>query len=264
MVQNHKEKPVYKTWKARPSRTHRDTKNTPDEAISSLKSRKERILESALHIFAEKGFQNTTISEISKNAGVSEATIYEYFGTKEELFFAIPEKISTESRKETNSILPHIPGAEGRIRYIVHGYCNQYQTMPDYSALVLLALMSNKKFRQTNAHAAIRAMAHDLLNCIREGIQDGTFKKDLNPYLIRSILMGTMEHVFIHWHMQGRPPDANIMEMVDQFIEIVLKGIRAEKEDTGITIQLKLENAQGLRDLLHLQENLKNKNQPEK
>jgi AraC-like DNA-binding protein len=56
------------------------------------KTRKDRIMDAALRIFAEKSFQDATISEISKEAGVSEATIYEYFGTKEDLLFAIPEK----------------------------------------------------------------------------------------------------------------------------------------------------------------------------
>ncbi|MEN6638003.1 MAG: helix-turn-helix domain-containing protein, partial [Smithella sp.] len=55
-----------------------------------VKSRKDRIMDAALRIFAEKNFQEATISEISKEAGVSEATIYEYFGTKEDLLFAIP------------------------------------------------------------------------------------------------------------------------------------------------------------------------------
>ena len=46
------------------------------------KTRKDRIMDAALRIFAEKSFADATISEISKEAGVSEATIYEYFGTK--------------------------------------------------------------------------------------------------------------------------------------------------------------------------------------
>ena len=54
---------------------------------SRAKTRKDRIMDAALRIFAEKGFQNATITEISKEAGVSEATIYEYFGTKEDLLF---------------------------------------------------------------------------------------------------------------------------------------------------------------------------------
>ena len=63
--------------------------------------------------------------------------------------------------------------------------------------------MSNKRFRQTPAHAAIRRSSHALLDCVKEGIDDGTFKKDPNPYFIRSMLMGTIEHLLIHWHMTG-------------------------------------------------------------
>ncbi len=50
--------------------------------INPKAERRERIIESALKIFAEKGFQDATISEISKAAGVSDATVYEYFNCK--------------------------------------------------------------------------------------------------------------------------------------------------------------------------------------
>jgi TetR/AcrR family fatty acid metabolism transcriptional regulator len=217
--------------------------------------RKDRILDAALKIFAEKGFQNATIVEISKEAGVSEATVYEYFGTKEDLLFAIPEKISNEGFEELSRILPFIKGVEGRIRAILHGYVQLYQLNPHYSALVLLQLTANKRFRETAAHAAIRRSAHTLLDCIREGIADGTFKKDSNAYLIRSILLGTIEHLFIHWHMQGMPErDTSIMDLLDPFIEIVLDGIRAKREEHALTLHLKLEDARAFRELIKANE----------
>ncbi len=217
---------------------------------SKTKNRKDRIMEAALRFFAEKGFQNSTISEISKEAGVSEATIYEYFGTKEDLLFSIPEKISRESNRELDRILPFLPGVEDRMRAILRAYVQLYQSNPHYSALVLLQLMSNRRFRQTTAHGAIRDSAHVLLDCIREGIRNGAFKKDFNPFLIRSILLGTIEHMFIYWHMRGRPKDMIIMDLLDPFIEIVLNGIRAKKEEPGLTLHLKLESAGALGDLL--------------
>ncbi|MCK7512347.1 MAG: TetR/AcrR family transcriptional regulator [Desulfobacterales bacterium] len=73
--------------------------------------------------FAEKGFQNATITEISKEAGVSEATIYEYFGTKEDLLFAIPEKISNETFEKSSKVIPYIKGVEGKIRAIIAFLC---------------------------------------------------------------------------------------------------------------------------------------------
>ncbi len=214
---------------------------------NKTKSRKDRIMDAALRIFADKGFQNATISEISKEAGVSEATIYEYFGTKEELLFAIPEKISNESHEDTERALPYIKGVEGRIRASLLTYVRLYQSNPDYSALVLLQLMSSKRFRQTPAHAAIRRSARALLGTIKEGIEDGTFKKDSNAYLIRSLLLGTIEHLFIHWHMQGMPErETSIMDMLDSLIEIVLDGIRAKKDAPGLTLRLDPDSARAI------------------
>ena len=215
------------------------------------KTRKDRIMDAALRIFAEKGFQNATITEISKAAGVSEATIYEYFGTKEDLLFAIPEKISNDTFEESSKVIPYIKGVEGKIRAILLFYVQLYQSNPNYSALVLLQLMSNKRFRHTPAHAAIRRSSHGLLDCIKAGIEDGTFKKDSNPYLIRSMFMGTVEHLFIHWHMQGMPKrNPSIADMLDPLIEIVFDGIRARKEEHGTTLYLKLEDAHALGTLI--------------
>jgi TetR/AcrR family fatty acid metabolism transcriptional regulator len=222
------------------------------------KSRKDRIMDAALRIFAEKSFQEATISEISKEAGVSEATIYEYFGTKEDLLFAIPEKISNDTAKESHAVLPFIKDVEGRMRAILFSYVQLYQNNPNYSALVLLQLMSSKRFRQTAAHEAIRRSAHSLLEIIREGIADGTFRSDANAYLIRSMLMGTIEHLFIHWHMQGMPKrEKGIMDMLDPFLEIVLNGIRAKKEQQGLTLHLNLEDTRALGRLLQTDQAMK-------
>jgi len=229
---------------------------------SKNKTRKDRIMEAALRIFAEKGFQTATITEISKEAGVSEATIYEYFGTKEDLLFAIPEKISNDTYEEMGRFLPYIKGVEGRLRAMLLGYINLYQSNPHYSALVLLQLTVNKRFRETAAHAAIRRSAHDMLLCIREGIADGTFKKDANAYLIRSMLLGTIEHLFIQWHMEGRPErNPSFLDLLDPFLELIFDGIRAKKEETGVTLRLNLEDARTLGNFLQAQGCLEDKKQ---
>ncbi len=218
-------------------------------------NKKDRIMEAALGIFAEKGFQSATISEISRKAGVSEPTIYEYFGNKEALLFAIPEKISSESQEITRQVLPHIKSPEEKIRAILYRYFQVYQTNPDYSALVLLQLMSNRGFRKTQAHGVIRISAHRLIECIREGIADGSFRKNLDPYLVRSLLLGAIEHIFIHWHMQGKPARrSDLMKYLDPMLEIVFNGIRAQKEDSEVSFRMRLKDLRAVRDLVQLEE----------
>jgi TetR/AcrR family fatty acid metabolism transcriptional regulator len=212
--------------------------------------RKKYIMDAALRIFSEKGFQNATISEISKAAGVSDATVYEYFGTKEKLLFSIPEQISDENIEELQKVLPYIKGIEGKLRAILLMFMRLYETNPHYSNLVLLQLMSNREFRNTAAHAAIRKSAHMLLDCIKQGVDEGTFRKDADPYLIRSMLMGTVEHLFIHWHMQGMPQrEVPLMDYLDPFLEIVFDGIRVKSQKNTITLNLRMEDGEVVKTL---------------
>jgi TetR/AcrR family transcriptional regulator, fatty acid metabolism regulator protein len=210
-----------------------------------IEGRKNRIMEAALAVFSEKGFQETTMADIGKAAGVSEPTIYEYFGTKEALMFAIPEKISKDGNEVRDRILPAVKGTEARLRAIMYVYYLGYYTKPDYTALVLLQLMSSKRFRQTTAHSFIRQSSHCLLDCIRAGIDDGTFKKDADAFVIRSILLGATEHLFMHWLMQGMPAEkSNMMDYLDRVLDTVLDGIRSGSEDSDVVFRMRVEDAQ--------------------
>jgi AcrR family transcriptional regulator len=51
--------------------------------------KQQKILEAAITLFAEKGYGNTSTSEIAKSAGVAEGTIFRYYGTKEKLLFSM-------------------------------------------------------------------------------------------------------------------------------------------------------------------------------
>ena len=50
------------------------------------KQTEQKIVDSALKLFAEKGYKGATTSDIARNAGVSELTIFRKFETKENLF----------------------------------------------------------------------------------------------------------------------------------------------------------------------------------
>jgi TetR/AcrR family fatty acid metabolism transcriptional regulator len=204
--------------------------------INPKAARRDRIIDSALKIFAEKGFQDATISEISKAAGVSDATVYEYFKSKEELLFAIPQEITEEAITETLRILPFLRGVESKLRAIVQSYMVLYEKNPEYSALIMLHLKTNRNFLKTKAYEVIRTAARTLLSCIQEGIEDGTFKKDTDPYLVRSMILGTIEHLCTRMHLLGTP--SNLTEHIDPLVDLILDGIKARKEPRNISLHL--------------------------
>jgi AcrR family transcriptional regulator len=52
-------------------------------------SKQQKIVETAIRMFAEKGYANTSTSEIAKAAGVAEGTIFRHYGTKENLLLSV-------------------------------------------------------------------------------------------------------------------------------------------------------------------------------
>ena len=57
---------------------------------------RQTIAESAMGLFVKRGFDHVTVGEIAREAGVSEKTVFNYFPTKEDIFFdEVPERLET-------------------------------------------------------------------------------------------------------------------------------------------------------------------------
>jgi AcrR family transcriptional regulator len=215
-------------------------------AKSSIKeARKDKIIEAALKVFAEKGFSEANVSDISAEAGVSTPVLYEYFKTKEDMLFAIPEKYTGEPALHLE-YLSYVRGAEAKIRAIVQGYMTIYEQNDLYSSLVMLQLKTNRNFLNTKSYQKIKKVAQTLLDCIEEGIKDGTFKEDTDPILIRSMILGTIEHLCTRKLLLGKP--TNLMVFVDPMMDAIFDGIK--KQPKQLSFNLSLNNTDVIKDLI--------------
>ncbi len=199
-------------------------------------ARKDNVIESALQVFAEKGYADATMTDIAKKAGVSTPVLYEYFKTKEDLLFAIPEKFTGEPAQMFDFMLPYLRGPEAKIRGIVQGYLTLYESNPLYTSLVMLELKTNRRFLKTNAYSLIKKVAHILLESIREGINDGTFKENTDAFLIRSMILGAIEHLCVRKLLLGEPK--NLLLYVDPMVDTILDGIKKQSKQVSINLNL--------------------------
>ena len=68
------------------------------------KQTKRKIIKSAIDIITKKSFETASMREIAQNAGIGEATIYNYFSTKEQLLFGFIEQTHADIKKELSKI----------------------------------------------------------------------------------------------------------------------------------------------------------------
>ncbi len=201
--------------------------------------RKEKILKAAERIFAQKGFHETTISDVAQEAGVSDATIYEYFVSKEELLFSIPGETARRGKEVIELHLRYIRGAANKIRAVVYHYLDFYQKEPDYASVAMLILKQNRKFLETKAYQDVREMSRLIIQVIKEGVASGEFKPHIDPYLARSMILGTIEHMVIRSVLLGKPE--NLLELVDPLTDLLVDGLNRKKGAMGWNLKINLE-----------------------
>jgi AcrR family transcriptional regulator len=78
---------------------------TRDEINGLAPNARQRLLDTATELFAEKGYAGTTVREIVDRAGVSKPVLYYYFKSKEGLFYAILKWAADVQQKILNQIL---------------------------------------------------------------------------------------------------------------------------------------------------------------
>ena len=198
--------------------------------------RKEQILKAAEHIFAKKGFHEATISQIAKKAEVSDATIYEYFSNKEDLLFSIPGSETERGKEELEHNLKYMRGASNKLRGFIYHQLMFYQNNPEWAAVVMLILKQYRKYISTDAYQTIREWSQIITQIVEEGIDSGEFKPDTNPYLVRSVILGTIEHAVIAHLLIGRYKD--LLELVDPLTDLVISGIQKDKKLKDMNLRI--------------------------
>jgi AcrR family transcriptional regulator len=185
-------------------------------------NRTRQVIRAAKKIFAAKGFQESTISEIAKEAGLSEPTIYEYFASKEEILFAIPGETARWGSEEFETYLPRIKGAANKLRFMVHSMILNLENDPEYAAVSFLILKQSRKFTETDSYRTLRGAYGYMKKAIEDGVASGEFRPETDPFFIRAMILGTIEHLMIRKLLYNS--DDDLLEYVDPIMDVVIRS----------------------------------------
>ena len=217
--------------------TQRLKKRTPKKEKKSNLQKEINILEAALRVFGENGFEATTISAICKAANISDATLYEYFNSKEEVLFSIPEIYTRRELERMQEINHYIHSPSEKLRVIIQGYLEFYEKNRMYTSVALLTLKGNRNFLKAPAYAVVREASRGIVEVFNEGVTEGVFRDDIDGYLVRNMVLGFIEHLTIQWLLVGRPE--SISGYRDIIFDMVMKAIEKRKDEDWLEVRVK-------------------------
>lgn len=122
---------------------------TPPTSRLSSEDRRVQILEAAIPVFAEKGFQATTTRDLAKAAEISEALLYKHFPSKEALFDEIQQRCACGGADEENAKrFEAMPDSTEKLVFGVHVLVHMIVLKKDltFSRLMANSLVSDGDF----------------------------------------------------------------------------------------------------------------------
>src|SRR5262245_48815507 len=89
--------------------------------------KRERILESALRVFASKGFFGAKVSDVAEEAGIADGTIYLYFKSKDDLLISLFEAEMQKVIAQLDTAMRGATDAADKLRRFVTAYFDLVQ-----------------------------------------------------------------------------------------------------------------------------------------
>jgi TetR/AcrR family transcriptional regulator len=163
-----------------------------DRRQREKEQRKTGIIDAAERLFFSRRYEDVSMDDIAREVELNKATIYLYFENKETLFATIVLRgirILGEKYKECGEM--QVPGIV-KVALMGQAYYQFSLEYPDY--LRLIHFYGSERFSKENPYTAEMGKGYGtsrsiLEDAIREGIDDGTIRADLDPFLTSMYLM---------------------------------------------------------------------------
>ena len=149
------------------------------------------ILDAATRVFAERGLTAAPTSEISKQAGVAEGTLFTYFKTKDDLINALYRAIKFELADAMMSGFPRKKSVRARLRHVWDGYVNWGRTNPEQRRVLAQLQVSGMLLKESIEAGS--APFVEMQNMIRDAIEQHILRPDVPIELISKMMTASAE-----------------------------------------------------------------------
>ena len=177
---------------------------------------RERILEAAAEIIAEKGLA-AEVKEIADRAGVGIGTIYRNFPTKDDLIAAI----ITEMLDGTQAVLEQAVQEDDPAEAVAAYIRAIFAVMPRFTPMVM-AMLSGSVSPDLKGRMLDMMLDEQLKSLVERGISTGTFRAELDADLAAAFIANTF-HPMVYLALEGK---LEASAMAEGYIDLVLRALR--------------------------------------
>ncbi|MDX2853647.1 TetR/AcrR family transcriptional regulator [Streptomyces sp. PA03-3a] len=195
---------------------------TPPKATAAAVP--QRLLAEATRLFAERGYDRTSVQEIVEAAGVTKGALYHYFGSKDDLLHEIygrvlrlqMQRLEAIAGKEATPVAERLVEAAADV--VVTSIGNLDDTKIFFRSMHQLSPEKQKAVRadRRRYHENFRAL-------VEEGQREGLFRQEVRPDLVVDFFFGAVHHLGT-WYREDGPLSAG--QVAADFADMLLHSVR--------------------------------------
>ena len=183
--------------------------------------RRKEIFDASVHLFLEKGFNETSMREIAKAAGVGKSTLYDYFKTKDDILISYFENEIQKITENAMNINEQDLNVTEKLKKIMQMHLEYLVDNKNFYLKLSVASQTLSLGSQQKIQAKRHAYQDMLRALVEEGMKTGEFRTVNSLFAARSIFTLLSMAVFTS------RPTGTPEEMMEEAMNIFFKGIQA-------------------------------------
>ena len=166
-----------------------------DERPRSGAATRQRILDVAILVIAEKGLHDTRISDIARQAGIAYGLVYHYFKNKEEILDTIFDERWGAFIEAVREIASSDQPVGEKLNSLAHVILSSHRTNPEWVEILLFEIQRTQRMLAPERRERVGELFQLTAGMLREGQASGELRADLDPSLACFVFLGGLDSV---------------------------------------------------------------------
>lgn len=192
-------------------------------ASVAVADKREAILRAATKVFARKGYFNSKVADVAREAGIADGTVYLYFKSKDEILHSVFDRAMEEFIAEGKRELSEIKDADKRLRRIAELHLEKLGADRDLAIVFQVELRGSTKFMEEFSAAGFAEYLNIIHETIADGQKSGVFRKDLNATVCSKIFFGALDEMVTNWILSKKPYP--LAPVADEILKVFFGGV---------------------------------------
>jgi AcrR family transcriptional regulator len=193
----------------------------PDRRQRRSTETRERLFRAALRLFAEQGFAETTVEDITNAADVGKGTFFNYFPSKEHILIAFSDMQLSKLQATVDQMRARPEPMRSFFRAMTLRMTEEPSKAPDVVRALLQANLSSSSVRTVMRERSARA-EELLTQLVQIGQERGEFRRDVPALELAQVFRQTIFGTLLMWSLHG---DASLSDRIERALEILWLGL---------------------------------------